>query len=252
MKRLTFAAAVAALSSTPVLAADMAVKAPPPAPVAPAASWTGCYVGGNIGGGWDHVSTERIGQVTNPVSAQDFGSDSGSAFVGGGQVGCDYQINSSWVVGLRGQGDWGKINSSHSIPPFPSFSYNTSANDFLTVTGRIGYAVVPRALLYVQGGWAYKWDHLDVTIPSTGFLSEFADVDFSGWTAGGGLEWELTPNVSVFAEYNYLDFGTKTVTFTFGPTAVPPGPDIINHSQIVQTALVGANFRFNWWGGAKY
>ena len=166
------------------------------------------------------------------------------------RVGCDYQINSSWVVGIRGQGDWGTINSSHAIPPFPTYSYNTSANDFATITGRVGYAVQPQALLYVQGGWANTRDHLDVTIPSTGFLSEYANVNFSGWTLGGGLEWRLTPNVSVFAEYNYMNFGTNTVTFTIGPTAVPPGPDIINHSQTVQTVMVGANFRFNVWGGS--
>jgi outer membrane immunogenic protein len=248
----TLAVSAFTLISAPVSAADMAVKTPPSPlpPSAPAYTWTGCYVGGNLGGAWDHISTERIGQVTNPVTPQDFGSDSGSASVGGIQGGCDYQINSSWVLGIRGQGDWGKINSSHSEPPFPTFSYNTSANDFATITGRIGYILLPQTLLYVQGGWAHTHDHLDVTIPTVGFLSEFADVDFSGWTVGGGVEWAITPYLSLFAEYNYLGFDTKTVTFTIGPTAVPPGPDIINHTQNVQTALVGANFRFNWWGGS--
>jgi outer membrane immunogenic protein len=109
-------------------------------------------------------------------------------------------------------------------------------NDFATITGRIGYILLPQTLLYVQGGWAHTHDHLDVTIPTVGFLSEFAGVDFSGWTVGGGIEWAVTPYLSLFPEYNYLGFDTKTVTFTIGPTAVPPGPDIINHTQNLQTA----------------
>ena len=51
MKKLATAIAAIALIGTPAFAADMAVKAPPPAP-APVHSWTGWYVGGNVGYSW--------------------------------------------------------------------------------------------------------------------------------------------------------------------------------------------------------
>ena len=53
-------AVIAALIGTPALAADMAVKAPPPVS-ASAYSWTGFYVGGNVGYGWGgrQVTTSR-------------------------------------------------------------------------------------------------------------------------------------------------------------------------------------------------
>jgi len=221
-------------------AADMALKAPPPVPV-PVYSWTGCYVGGNIGGGWDNISTERTGQVGIAFPAQYFGSDSGSAFVGGAQVGCDYQVR-SWVLGIQGQGDWGKINSSHVIPPYPTYSYNTTMNDFATLTGRVGYTVVSQTLLYVKAGVVCKSDHLDVTIPAIPFLSATADVNITGWTVGGGLEWMILPYLSFFVEYSFMDFGTQSVTFTTAPGAVGAG-DIINHSQNVSTVLAGFNLR---------
>jgi outer membrane immunogenic protein len=241
-------AALVALVGTPALAADMALKAPP----APVFSWSGCYVGGNLGGGFDRISTERTGQVGIPLATQDYGSDTGSAFVGGGQIGCDYQVK-SWVVGIRGEADWGRINSSHIIPPFPTFSYNTMANDFAALTGRVGYTLMPQALLYVDAGGAYKRDHLDVTIPAIGFLSEFADANFVGWTVGVGLEWMIMSNLSFFVEYNFMDFGTKSVTFTTAPGAVG-APDIINHSQNDSTILAGFNIRCcaSGWGSAMH
>ena len=54
MKKLTVSivtVTVAALVGTSAFAADMAVKAPPPAP-APVYRWTGWYVGASAGYGW--------------------------------------------------------------------------------------------------------------------------------------------------------------------------------------------------------
>ena len=109
-----------------------------------------------------------------------------------------------WVVGVEGQYDWGKINSSHVIPPFPAFSYNTTLSNFATLTGRAGYAVLPQALLYGKAGSAWTRDNLTVTNPAGSYLSEFANVNFTGWTVGSGLEWLVLPAVSLFAEYDYM------------------------------------------------
>jgi opacity protein-like surface antigen len=64
MKKLATAIAAIALIGTPALAADIAVKAPPPAP-APVYNWTGFYVGGNVGASFGHAKTDyNIAPVT--------------------------------------------------------------------------------------------------------------------------------------------------------------------------------------------
>jgi outer membrane immunogenic protein len=117
---------------------------------------------------------------------------------------------------------------------------------FVTFTGRVGYTVLPQALLYVKGGGAWTQDNITVTIPSAGFLSEFANnVSFHGWTVGGALEWLLLPYLSFFVEYDHMDFGTKSVLFIAGPQAVGAGlpADTINHTQKIDTVLAGFNLR---------
>jgi opacity protein-like surface antigen len=130
-----------------------ALKAARPLPPAPIRSWTGCYIGANLGGVWDKISDIRTGQG-HPLAPLDYGSDKGSAFVAGDQAGCDYQVG-KWIVGVEGQYDWGKVNSTHVIPPFPRFSYNTTLSNFATLAGRAGYTVLPQAFLYGKAGGAF-------------------------------------------------------------------------------------------------
>jgi outer membrane immunogenic protein len=119
--------------------------------------------------------------------------------------------------------DYARINSSHILPAFPAFNSNVRVKDIYTVTGRVGYLFPPQLLGYVRGGGA--WTSVDYVINGTvpvAFNSENAfGVNRSGWTVGGGLEWMFTPGWSVFGEFNYMDFGTKTSTFVPGRD-VPP------------------------------
>ncbi len=209
--------------------ANMPFGTSPPLPPASIWSWTGCYIGANLSGAWDKISDIGTGKLGRSLAPQDYGSDNGRAFVAGDQAGCDYQ-EGKWVVGVAGQYEWGKINSTHVIPPFPAFSYNTTLSNFATLTGRVGYALLPQALLYGKAGSAWTRDNLTVTNPTGSYLSEFANVNFSGWTFGGGLEWLLLPAVSLFAEYDFADFHAKSVTFTTAPGLVG-SPDVITHSQ---------------------
>src|SRR5438270_3879828 len=119
-------AAIAMAVAVPALAADLAPrysKAPALAPVA-VYNWTGCYIGGNVGGGWARTSQTQIAKVGGPVivPANDFGrSDSDGNFIGGGQIGCDYQFG-QFVIGAQGMADFGDIRSSHVVPTaFPGF-----------------------------------------------------------------------------------------------------------------------------------
>ena len=96
-------------------------KAPPLYYHAPI-SWTGCYLGGNIGAGWDRFNAGEVGFAGVATPFLDYKSNTGSGLIGGGQIGCDYQFASNWVIGIQGKADFGDINSSNLVAAFPGGS----------------------------------------------------------------------------------------------------------------------------------
>jgi len=261
MKKIALGILAVVAMTGSAFAADMApryTKAPVAAPIV-TYNWTGCYLGGNVGGGW-----HRVDQVANTNSALvpfvpplALGAGDGSEFIGGVQVGCDYQFAGNWVIGVQGMFDFGNINSRNNVPDgrLPGFYTTTRTRDIYTGTARLGYLFAPQVLGYVKGGgaWTNTYTQFFGTIPAT-FQSQFASSDRSGWTVGGGLEWMFAPGWSVFGEYNYMDFGRKDVLFTAAPGTI--GLPSINSTKLtVQTALVGVNYKFNFGGAplvAKY
>lgn len=253
MKKFTLAVSIFAASMVSASAADLAArpytKAPAPVPVA-TFNWTGCYIGGNLGGGWAKTEQSRIGLVDGTAfPAEDYGSATGSKFIGGAQVGCDYQFAGNWVVGAQGMFDFGNINSSHFIPSFPTFSSSDTTKNIYTATARVGYLFAPQVLGYVKGGGAWTKTDSVVTIPSAAnFLSETSlGNNRAGWTIGGGVEWMFAQGWSVFGEYNYMDFGRKNIGYVPGPLTVPGSVgDLISTRLTAQTALFGVNYKFNF------
>jgi outer membrane immunogenic protein len=253
MKKIIVAGiAIAACCSAPALAADLPAplfKAPVAAPVY---NWTGCYIGGNVGFGWQHNGP------SDPIFGGDVGSDTGTGAVGGGQVGCDYQFSGSkWVLGIQGMFDGSGVRGSHGVP----FSYAgdttesmTFNNDwFATVTGRIGYAVVPQALVYFKGGAAWARNtYSDVDPGGAPPFSGQGSATPSGWTIGGGTEYAFAPNWSVFVEYDYVDLGSRNVALTYncGAGCGFANPYTLRETQNLQTILVGVNLRFSGIGMA--
>lgn len=223
-------------------AADLPVKAPvykAPAPV-PVVTWSGCYVGGNIGYGWSPTKwTDETFFVGSEIA-----SHSANGVVGGGQIGCDYQIDPRWVIGIRGMVDAAGMKGS-SVNPLSDFPLTDESKItwLATVTGRLGYVVEPMTLLYVQGGAA--WVHAkysECCSPTLQAVSDgFADKTWTGWTVGGGLEHMFTPNWSAFIEYNYIGLGGDDVAFT-GTNGFPNFTYHID--QNVNLVLVGLNYRF--------
>ena len=260
MKKLLMVAVVAALGvaglgATSGHAADIAVQpAYTKSPAAPIArsDWTGCYAGGNVGSGLHRIDQTAYRNVagtplTPPLV---FGSADGSAVMGGVQVGCDYQFAGNWVLGAQGMFNFGKIKSSNVITD-PQVIANapyqeTATQNIYTGTARLGYLLTPQVLAYAKGGGAWTRTDTSVFVASPVFgLSESASSNRQGWTAGGGLEWMFAPNWSLFAEYDYMDFGRKDVGFTMGPNT--SGVATVNSTRLtMQTALVGVNYKLNW------
>ncbi len=151
------------VAAAPAVAADLRApvykSAPPPPPVF---SWTGCYLGGNVGGAWAYKSvSDPLGTYTPFIPGQDLGDHYAAGFVGGGQVGCDYQVG-SWVIGAQGMFNWADLsgdNLQHNALVFNQ----TSIPWVTTATGRLGYTGTPNLLIYVKGGGAWVRDNYSST-----------------------------------------------------------------------------------------
>jgi outer membrane immunogenic protein len=137
-KGLLSMAAVAALVGTPALAADMALKAPPPPP---APIWSGWYFGANGGGGWENATwTFPTVQFFATAAGQSFSTNPNGG-IAGGQFGYNYQFG-HWVVGGEFMGDWSGLSQKvvGPVPAFPFDSYTTKLSDLESLTLRFGYA----------------------------------------------------------------------------------------------------------------
>jgi len=241
-------------------AADMGAPLKAPYSPPPAHSWTGCYAGGNGGAAWlnDNVTFDGNGftPLSSPLSAA---AGDGAAY--GGQVGCDYQMNSNWVVGLRGMWDGTALRGTAAGEPVvPGGALLTNVNaetkSFATAVGRVGYSVTPALMIYGVGGGAFADNNYSQSLTAIGVggfgpvLLTASDAP-SGWVAGAGMSWMLGPNWDIWVEYNYLGFGNRTVNTT--STNFPVPLSVTNTvQQDVQTILVGIDFRFTNWAAGQF
>jgi outer membrane immunogenic protein len=250
MKTWIAAVAFAALS-TSALAADMQAKGPPPMARAP--NWTGCYIGGNGGAAWSNYTGTFLTTAGMPLPVpMGLGSAGGSAGSYGGQIGCDYQFDSNWVVGLRGMWDGTTAKASLQGSEIAgaalivsSLSPETTA--FGTAVARIGYDVSPALMFYGVGGVAFAQNKYTQNITTAAASLNFISSDApTGWTAGAGASWMLGPNWDFWVEYDFLGFPNRTVT-TVGLVSTTN-----TVSQNVQTILAGLDFRVTNWAANEF
>ena len=227
----------------PASAADMAVKARPPAPVlAPIYDWTGFYIGAN--GGW--------GQSNSCVNFDVFGVDfadgcrSRSGGLVGGQIGYRWQAN-QWVFGVEAQGDWADLSHTRVSLLDPTLSTRTKTDGIGLFTGQIGYAW-NQALFYVKGGAAVTNNRFSIH-DNLNFGAELASASATRWggTVGAGFEYGFAPNWSFGVEYNHLFMGDANNSFT----GLPVFAANFANSRITQDVdMVTAriNYRFGGYG----
>jgi outer membrane immunogenic protein len=209
----------------------MAVKAPRLAPPA-ATTWSGCYVGGNIGGGRSHVD------LVDPPTGLPDDTLTPDGVAGGGQIGCDFQ-SGAWVFGVQGEFDATGWKNSQPEPLFLGFSDTEKNPWFATVTGRVGYTITPTTLLYAKGGAAWMRDEIQNFFAGT--LNGTADVTRGGYDIGAGAEWMFAPSWSLFVEYNHLGFGSHTTAYT------QPGGgtfSVYHNNEYADVGLFGINYHF--------
>jgi outer membrane immunogenic protein len=242
--------ALVALLTIPMAAraADMHVKAPPPAaPQPPPFSWTGFYIGGNVGAAW------RQHDVRDGIFGMDFDNNNNAVFIAGGQLGANYQFDNSIVLGFEGDYDWvGRNNNSAQVfvvPAVGTFQVTPNGNNrfVATVAARLGVAAYDRWLFYVKGGGGWVGEHdFTVTNVTTGFsMSSSNGGTNSGWLVGGGIEWAFASNWSGKIEYDFLGLTDRTFIV---PTGVLAGDIFTTHDRDLQMVKFGINYRFGWTG----
>jgi outer membrane immunogenic protein len=257
MHKLLRATALTSLLLGTSLAANAAdlPPAPPMAPRAPVAyipaapmfSWTGFYIGGNVGGGWSR------GNVVDSVFGVNFNNGNSASFLGGGQIGGNYQIG-SFVIGAEADFDWFANNNNSgngtTVPAIPALGTPTailraSANDRweTTLAARFGYAL-DHMLFYGKagGGWVGA-GNFAVTNVGTGASVAVSNGNTNvGWLLGAGFEYAFAQNWTAKLEYDYLALNNASYNVTV------PGLGVVdtftNGGRNVQTLTFGVNYLF--------
>jgi outer membrane immunogenic protein len=217
------------LVTPPAVAADMRmpVKAPPP-PAAPAFSWSGCYIGAQVGGIAERARYDDANTDSNA-------SYRSSGIIGGGHLGCNLQ-SGPWVFGIEGDGNGTNVKADDG--GYAGATDTTEFNWTASLRGRLGIAI-NTTLLYAAGGLAFAgFEHRRTTPTRT----ESPSHTFTGWTVGGGIEQALSSNWSVRAEYRYTDYGAERVTYsTFA--------NVLDVRAKTHQGIVGISYRFGGFGG---
>jgi len=221
-----------------------------PAPVAAVFSWTGCYIGGYVGGAWSNRDATfsdlgnsqfraYSGGITNPRLEGPHSWDVGlnSNFIGGGTLGCNWQpVGSPFVFGIEGEAGYMKLKGSAFDPlinsSLPLGAVRGTADVLGSVkvgdwygmiTGRLGYAW-GTTMIYIKGGAAFVpvqasvLDQCAVTAAGCGnwLISTSDSSTITTGTLGGGIEWAFASNWSVKGEYMFIGLGNHHVSTTCG------------------------------------
>lgn len=202
---ISIAASAISLSA---MAADLPARMEPVAPVAyvSAFSWTGFYLGGELG--WIRTDPEyTTGAVLlgAPFAVSSTSSKDGLSY--GVLAGYNYQMG-NLVLGVEGDFQGWTVGQ---------IRYTAITGDFLTahskwgasVRGRLGYAA-ERALFYVAGGAAFVSNN--TSVPTTG-ISIDGDGTRVGWTVGAGIDYAFTNNWFTGLEYRYSQYQSKSFVY---------------------------------------
>lgn len=219
-------------------AADLPVKAPPPAVVV-APSWNGFYIGGHGGFGWLRHEQTITGNglftcnFPTPLGTCKF-NDTG-AFAGG-QIGYNWQTAPNFLIGVEADGSWTGIKKSQTFQTGGVSHIQNDKIDWLaSVRGRAGF-LAGETLFYATGGVAFANFNAGWFRIGGAARGQF-NATVTGWVAGGGIERAFSRNWSVRAEFLHYGLGTKSLTGTTGGTYTTA----FRHD--VSVVRLGINFR---------
>ena len=271
MKKLYRALALAAVTiSGPAFAADLPSRRAPPVyipPPIPVFTWTGFYAGGQIGYGFGRdQASAAFGALVPGAPTVGYGSRP-DGVIGGGHIGYNYELNNGLfggglVIGvegsidgsnIRGTGDPGTAIAAALGAPgaIPAGLLTNAVRKEVegSIRGRVGIAA-DRALFYATGGVAFGQFHSSYNlnagalgIPATLNLGDFTHQRI-GYTVGGGVEYAVTTNWTLRAEYRYTDYGRFTDNVLAGLVGAGAGVPVSHHEKD-NTVQMGFSYLFS-------
>jgi outer membrane immunogenic protein len=211
-------------------AADLrpAYKAPAPVAAPYNYSWSGFYIGGHAGVGWSE------------------GDDSG--FVGGGQIGYNWQFAPNWVIGIEGDFSGTSLSSGGGASVAGvTVTGGADLNWLASVRGRLGYTWDHFMLYFTGGGaWADVSGGGTVSVAGLGSAAWSASGTASGWVLGGGGEWMFAPNWTFGVEYLHYEFDNINGSVSVPGFTVSGNFGTDGSVDVVRARL---NYKFGDWFG---
>ena len=228
---------VALGAANSAMAADMAFKAAPVMPVENW-SWQGLYIGAHFGSLWGtkDITMSSAGTDINQSQTQING------YLGGGQIGYNYQIG-RWVIGGEFQSSWSNADGTGQCNIVSINNCNVRVDWLGTAAGRVGW-MIDHALVFVKAGGAWAHDKYLTNTLGNSLTTATASESRSGGMFGTGVEYAFTPNWSAKIEYDFLDLGTKNITFNNAAAAAIVGSVPIQ--ERIHLIKFGVNYRLGW------
>jgi len=229
-----------AVASPGAFAADLPVRGPAAAPLMapiPFYNWTGFYIGGNLGGAWERTT------ITDNAFDVSF-SNTRSGFIGGGQIGYNWQFSPQFVLGVEWMFDGTNIRSDGDAVVAADggaiLTASAKVDWITTLAARFGWAA-NNWLFYGKagGGWVHDSETVTATAPGMFFSASASDTK-GGWLVGAGIEYGFAPSWTVRLEWDHI--GLDDVTHS-GFVIKSPS-DIITVSRRFDLLTVGLNYRF--------
>ena len=178
-------------------------------------TWQGFYLGAYWGWAWSSIDAANNAVLLTNQGSMPFGSPSSSGLLGGAEFGYNVQ-SGNFVYGIEvdlGGLDTGASGSYTDPNNTNRTIFVKSAGGFYgDITGRLGLTF-GNALIYAKGGFALFTGNVRVTDALDGINQDSGT--FTGWTIGGGVEYQLTPNLSLKVEYQYLDLDNENFSCCF-------------------------------------
>jgi outer membrane immunogenic protein len=200
-------------------------------------AWSGLYVGLNAGYGWSPNGDQLALATDDPTGLSPAGG------FAGGQIGYNWQFGH---LVLGAEADLQSADISDRVRDLNFLDHFHSRLDwFGTVRGRLGYAF-DRTLLFATAGFAYGGVHNVANGPFLPGAPYRFDGTATGYVLGAGLEYRLTPALSIKGEYQYVNLGTNDPT---NPAGAPysnifGGGAATVRDDEYHTLRFGLNYRF--------
>jgi opacity protein-like surface antigen len=242
-KRITSALLIASnVIGGAAAAADLPVKAP----AVPAFyDWTGFYIGGNLGAA---NGTASFSDSLRPRPST-FSSSNPASFVGGGQIGVNYEFRSGLLIGAEAMFD-GLSNApttfTASNATVGTATGTVNSRWITTATGKVGFAW-DRLLAYGKAGAAWVGGSTNSFTAGGTPVGVSINSNSGGWTAGAGLEFAFAGNWSARVEYDFMELQNQTFTVPGAPATRFAGDMISFNSRTAQMITAGLNYKFGVW-----